>query len=128
LPPRGSPDFDERVLLTRPSCVRAEKNGLQVYRNYAKAFERDRAKKFSAEVNSESHDVSRLNTVCDAIASDDERLIPVIACAFADEALDEMYKREVAKGSREAEIASFLGTGHSQLCQREYKLPTPLAG
>lgn len=71
-----------------------EKNGLQVYRNYTKAFEREQAKNFAAEVNSETHDVSRLRKVCNAIASDDERLIPIIACAFADEALDEIYKRD----------------------------------
>ncbi|MEL7614532.1 hypothetical protein AAGW18_18685 [Vreelandella titanicae] len=88
-----------------------EKNGLQVYRNYTKAFERDQAKKFAIEVNSESHDVSRLSKVCDAIACDDERLVPLIACAFADEALDEMYKREVPKGIPGGRDSLFSGYG-----------------
>lgn len=88
-----------------------EKNGLQVYRNYTKAFERDQAKKFAIAVNSECHDVSRFKKVCDAIASDDERLVPVIACAFADEVLDEMYKREVPNGIPGGRDSLFSGYG-----------------
>ncbi|MGQ7242149.1 hypothetical protein ACUN9V_01650 [Salinicola sp. V024] len=102
-------EWDDDIAALAMSDV--EKNGLQVYRNYTKAFERDQAKKFAAEVNSQSHDVSRLNRVCDAIASDDERLIPVIACAFADEVLDEMYKREVAKGIPGGRNSLFSGYG-----------------
>jgi hypothetical protein len=91
-------EWDDDIAALDMSDV--EKNGLQVYRNYKKAFERDQAKKFAIEVNSESHDVSRLSKVCDAIA-----------CAFADEALDEMYKREVPKGIPGGRDSLFSGYG-----------------
>ncbi|MFT0139536.1 hypothetical protein ACEK07_35335 [Alcanivoracaceae bacterium MT1] len=102
-------EWDEDIAALDISDV--EKNGLQVYRNYTKAFERDQAQKFSTKVNAGSHDVSRLDKVCDAIASDDERLLPVIACAFADEALDEMYKREIPKGIPGGRDSLFSGYG-----------------
>lgn len=102
-------EWDEDIAALDMSDV--EKNGLQVYRNYTKVFEREQAKKFAAEVNSECHDVSRLEKVCDAVAFDDERLIPVIACAFADEALDEMYKREIPKGVPGGRDSLFSGYG-----------------
>ena len=103
------PEWDEDIAALNMSDV--EKNGLQIYRNYTKAFEREQAKKFAAEVDAESHEVSRLDKVCHAIASDDERLIPVIACAFADEALDEMYKREIPKGIPGGRDSLFSGYG-----------------
>ncbi|WP_201169638.1 hypothetical protein [Halorhodospira halophila] len=88
-----------------------EKNGLQVYRNYTTAFEKRRAKEFSEEVNAESYNISGLDGVCDAIASDDERFLPVIACAFSDEALHEMYKREIPKGIPGGRDSLFAGYG-----------------
>lgn len=52
-----------------------------------------------------------MDKVCNAIASDDERLITVIACAFADEVLDEMYKREIPKGIPGGRDSLFSGYG-----------------
>lgn len=75
-----------------------EKDGLQVYRNYSRAFEQDREKRFSASLNTNAQAITDLETVLMLIAKEEPRSLPVIACAFADDQLKAMYRREVPDG------------------------------
>ena len=69
-----------------------EKDGLQVYRNYTKAFEEHGRKLFAAEVNSRTFDVNSLASVVTLIAHEDARFVPVVACSFIDELLLKMFR------------------------------------
>jgi len=80
------------------SLSEAEKNGLQVYRNYRKAFEAHAEKAFAKELDDEKFDLRPLEQVGKHIASEDVRFLPVIACAYADDQLNNMFKAELAKG------------------------------
>lgn len=69
-----------------------EKNGLQVYRNYNRAFERERQEQFARGADAIPFDVSELRRAMSLLVREDIRFIPVIACAFADEDLKVMYQ------------------------------------
>jgi hypothetical protein len=75
-----------------------EKNGLQVYRNYSVAFEKHRAESFCASLVINEKAVSELVEVLGLIASEEPRALPVIACAYADDQLKEMFRREIPDG------------------------------
>jgi hypothetical protein len=75
-----------------------EKNGLQVYRNYSRAFEQDRAKRFAESVQADPLALTDLTTILQLIAEEEPRTLPVIACAYADDQLKEMFRREVPEG------------------------------
>ena len=75
-----------------------EKNGLQVFRNYTKAFEKSAAERFVSESNSAEYDTSKLDGILNLIVTEDVRFLPVIACSFSDEQLEEMFKREIPSG------------------------------
>lgn len=75
-----------------------EKNGLQVFRNYTRAFEKSAAERFVSESNSAEYDTSKLNGILNLIVAEDVRFLPVIACSFSDEQLEEMFKREIPSG------------------------------
>lgn len=75
-----------------------EKNGLQVYRNYSRAFDEHRAKCFSDEARLEPSVVSSLTSILRLVATEEARTLPVIACAYADDQLKEMFRREIAEG------------------------------
>ena len=72
-----------------------EKNGLQVFRNYKTAFEKYAAKELIAEFDSKAHDSSHIRTIITLILDEDVRFLPVIFCSFADECLEDMFKREI---------------------------------
>jgi hypothetical protein len=76
----------------------AEKDGLQVYRNYNKSFSDAREKQFAAGVDYAHPDLSDLENALSLLVSEDIRFVPVIACAFADEDLAEMFKRFLPEG------------------------------
>ena len=75
-----------------------EKNGLQVFRNYTRAFEKSAAERFVSESNSTKYDTSKLDGILNLIVAEDVRFLPVIACSFSDEQLEEMFKREIPIG------------------------------
>ena len=78
-----SEDWDADIAATTLSD--AEKNGLQIYRNYNKSFNDAREKQFSAGIDQTPLDLTSLREVLLLIAKDDIRFVPVIACAFADQ-------------------------------------------
>ena len=75
-----------------------EKNGLQIYRNYSRAFENDLRNKFVAGVDKTKVDIEQLKSVMELVATDDIRFVPVIACAYADDLFKEMFKKFIPDG------------------------------
>jgi hypothetical protein len=74
-----------------------EKDGLQAYRKYSASFTSARQKQFSDGVDYLQLDLTNLREVMSLITTEDIRLVPVIACAFADEDLKEMYRTFLPK-------------------------------
>ena len=72
-----------------------EKNGLQVFRNYKRAFEAHAEKAFAKEIDAELFDTTPLERVLALIISEDARFLPVIACAYTDDLLKAMFKAEL---------------------------------
>ncbi len=72
-----------------------EKNGLQVFRNYKRSFDEHAEKLFTREIDNESFDLERLERVLALIVDEDARFLPVIACAYADDLLEIMFKAEI---------------------------------
>jgi hypothetical protein len=75
-----------------------EKNGLQVFRNYTKTFEKSAAEHFIIESNSVNYDTAPLDGILKLIVVEDVRFLPVIACSFSDEQLEELFIREIPNG------------------------------
>src|SRR4051794_1856600 len=73
-----------------------EKSGLQMYRNYTKAFDNSAEQRFAKEVDDEGFDGMRLTQVCAILAYEDARFfLPVVVCGFADEILLATFKAAV---------------------------------
>jgi hypothetical protein len=63
------------------------------YMQAFRAFEKERQEEFAAEVDAAPFDVSELRRAMSQIAREDIRFVPVIACAFADDELEKMFKQ-----------------------------------
>ena len=74
-----------------------EKNGLQIYRNYNQAFTRHREKLFAEKVNQIAYDPSALKSVLETVTKEDQRILPIVACAYADDLLLAMFKEHISK-------------------------------
>lgn len=75
-----------------------EKNGIQVFRNYCKGIEQKQQLDLTEEINKlplHEDGLIRLNEI---ILNEDPRMITVVVCAFMDEQLHDMYKRELPNG------------------------------
>lgn len=75
-----------------------EKSGLQVYRNYTRAFEKHAIKVFIDTIDSEPIELDDLRRLFDQIRTEDPRFLPVIVCAFADDVLKDTFKRTLPDG------------------------------
>lgn len=96
-----------------------EKNGLQVFRNYTNAFEKKAAERFVSESNSTEYDTSSLKGILNLLVTEDIRFLPVIACSFSDELLEEMFKREIPSGVPGGRTSMLSGYGSlSRFSQR----------
>ena len=87
-----------------------EKWGLQVYRNYSRAFGEHRVKCFVEESSTFVEDVRIFEQVASLVVSEEPRVVPVVASSFADERLEEMFKREIPQdvpGGRSALLSGF---------------------
>ncbi|WP_348944134.1 hypothetical protein ABHF33_11720 [Chitinibacter sp. FCG-7] len=80
------------------TLTEAEKNGLQIFRNYTNAFEKSAAERFVSKANEVQYDTSKLDGILSLIVEEDVRFLPVIACSFSDEQLEGMFKREIPDG------------------------------
>lgn len=87
-----------------------EKNGLQVFRNYSTAFDAHRAKKFVSRINQQEHRVGGVTRIHALIEKEDVRFLPVIVCAYADDQLNAMFRREIPEsvpGGRQSLLSGF---------------------
>lgn len=75
-----------------------EKNGLQVFRNYTQAFEDQRAQAFLNEAEKEKWDFEDVDRIHKIIVEEDARIVVVVVCAFMDDQIKEMYRRELPDG------------------------------
>ena len=75
-----------------------EKNGLQVYRNYTKSLTEQRQKEFVAYINAKPSDPAPLEKMLQKILQEDARFLPVIACAFADDQLKDLFAGAIRPG------------------------------
>jgi hypothetical protein len=89
-------DWDDDIKAMNLSYL--EKNGLQVHRNYTKAFENEKEKKFSDAINKEANDFIDLEKIMWAICSDDKRIIPILSASFFDYALKNMFEKQIKDG------------------------------
>lgn len=88
-------DWDDDIAAMDLSDI--EKNGLQVYRNYSKAFDAHREQQFSKALNAEGFETNTLSTFLKRLVHEEVRLLPVIACAYADDILLAMFKTAISK-------------------------------
>lgn len=96
-----------------------EKNGLQVFRNYSRAFENKATEKFVEAVNNSTNDLIKLESILKLIGYEDIKFLPVIACSFADEQLEEMFKKEISQTVPGGRASMLSGYGSlSRLSQR----------
>jgi hypothetical protein len=58
-----------------------------------RAFEKERQKDFADSIDAIPVDISALRKAMGLMVNEDMRFIPVIACAFADDHLDAMFKK-----------------------------------
>lgn len=72
-----------------------EKNGLQVFRNYQNAFDKFAIKQFRDSIKIENYRLGPVESVLDHIKGEGLRFLPVIACAFADDEIEQMFRREI---------------------------------
>jgi tRNA isopentenyl-2-thiomethyl-A-37 hydroxylase MiaE len=96
-----------------------EKWGLQVYRNYSRAFEEHRVKQFVEQASLFEVEVKLFEQVVALITTQEARAIPVIASAYADDRLKEMFQREIPQGVPGGRSAIMSGFGPlARLSQR----------
>lgn len=69
-----------------------EKAGLQIYRNYTRSFEDHALKKFVEAMDGEDFDAAPLRRLVSLVSEEDARFVPVIACAYADDTLRDVFK------------------------------------
>jgi hypothetical protein len=87
-----------------------ERWGLQVYRNYSRAFGDHRVKEFVDRASAFEAEVELFEQVAAAVITEEARVVPVIAAAYADDRLEEMFKREIpdgVPGGRSALVSGF---------------------
>ncbi|MBX3658474.1 MAG: hypothetical protein KF740_08580 [Ramlibacter sp.] len=88
-----------------------EKWGLQVYRNYSRAFGEHRFKAFAERAVPFEAEVKLFEQVAALVVSEEARVVPVIAAAYADDRLEEMFKREIPEGVPGGRSALMSGFG-----------------
>jgi len=72
-----------------------EKNGLQVFRNYSRAFEKRRGEDFLTAVEKEPWDIGDIERIHKVVVEEDPRIVVVVVCAFMDDQIKGMYRREL---------------------------------
>jgi len=96
-----------------------EKAGLQVYRNYTKAFERYAIDVFVQELDKEDLDLTACKRVVRWITTEEPRVVPIVACAFADEVLRQVLEGIAPEDVPGGRASLFGGYGPlSSLAQR----------
>ena len=102
------PEFDDDIEALDLSY--AEKSGLQVYRNYTNSFNKFREERFAEEINNNAPDTKSLGEIIRLVHGEEIRYVPILACAWADEELEQMFKvflRDGIPGGKKALIGKF---------------------
>ncbi|MCI3131494.1 hypothetical protein [Phenylobacterium aquaticum] len=68
-----------------------EKAGLQIYRNYTRAFEDEGIKRFREALSSAPGEYADFEKLAHLLATEDIRFLPVIACGYADDVLKQVF-------------------------------------
>jgi hypothetical protein len=89
-------DWDDDI--ASMSLTDVEKNGLQIYRNYQRAFANHAEKELASKIDAEQFDFGPLERVVRLVAHEEPRFVPVIACAYADDLLKAMFKANTRDG------------------------------
>ena len=96
-----------------------ERWGLQVYRNYSRAFGEHRVQEFVEKASPFEAEVKLFKQVAALVVSEEARVLPVITAAYADERLEEMFMREISDGVPGGRSALMSGFGPlARLSQR----------
>jgi hypothetical protein len=112
-----SKKLDPDIAITNLSD--GEKWGLQVYRNYSRAFDEHRVKEFVERTSPFEEEVKIFEQIAALVVSEEARVVPVIAAAYADDRLEEMFKREIPDGVPGGRSALMSGFGPlARLSQR----------
>ncbi len=75
-----------------------EKAGLQIYRNYTRAFEDHAIKRFRDVLKREPFDLAALKKINMLLVDEDIRFLPVIVCAYGDELLESTFRDMLPDG------------------------------
>lgn len=111
------PEFDPDIAALQLS--EGEKMGLQVFRNYTRAFEQHAAETFVRTINAEELDLDSLLKLYELVVREDERFLPIIVCAFADDLLLQSFKKVIPEGVIGGRSSLFTGYGPlASLAQR----------
>jgi DNA-binding MltR family transcriptional regulator len=76
----------------------AEKIGLQINRDFNRKIEKHRTQKLRDEIESENFSTDNLEKLVKILEQEDARALPVVFCAYLDDVLLAMFKREVPDG------------------------------
>lgn len=100
-------DWDDDIVGLPLSDV--EKNGLQVFRNYSRAFHRKKVEEAKEKAAGLTFDVEGLRGDIAALVTSPVELALLSACSIADDLLKDMFKRLEKPGLKVAEMVSPLG-------------------
>src|SRR5690242_1732216 len=75
-----------------------EKWGLQVYRNYTRAFDNHAEKAFAKLVDNTGINFTDVRHVASLVANEDIRFVPVIASAYAEDLFTGLFRKHVPEG------------------------------
>ncbi|KJV36978.1 hypothetical protein [Luteibacter yeojuensis] len=75
----------------------AEKNGLQFFRNFEKAIAKRRVETFVSGASWDPEVIPSFEQFATLMVEEEERSLPVIACAYADDLLKDMFLRELPR-------------------------------
>lgn len=89
----GKMEWDPDITVMQLSDI--EKNGLQVYRNYQKAFHKHASEKVVEHLDSLPFDEDEYRAVIFEIVRCHDALVAIVATSYADKLLEQMYKTEL---------------------------------
>ncbi|OCY31909.1 hypothetical protein BFR75_08590 [Acinetobacter pittii] len=90
-------EYDKDIELLNLNDI--EKNGLQIYRNYTRAFKEQRIKDFIHECDKKEYEgLKKLEQVLGLIIKEDMKYLPIILCSYADERFEKQLKNIIPEG------------------------------
>ena len=81
--------------IEKMNLTAVEKNGLQIFRNFSRAIEENRRDRLVQKLDEGIIDLSEFERFASVVSSEPALSVAVVACAYADELMKEMFKREI---------------------------------